>query len=262
METRENILKELQELAPTLAKMEKKNFYSVPENYFLDFKNALLETVKMSEAKQELKSIAPELLKLEKKQAAEIPANYFNTFSGDLMQRIRANEMNAELKGIAPTLASIDEKVNLYEVPANYFNAFPQQMLQRIALAQQTEPVDAIPGWLQRLNNVLDNIYARVFKPQYSIAFAGVASVLIVVVMLFANVEQPQPEQKCTDLLCLVDEMKISNEEIGAYLDKNQNLNNEEVFEMDLTNKAAEEQTFKDVVNSISDEDLDNAILD
>jgi len=255
METRENIWKELQGIAPTLAKMEKRNFYSVPENYFLDFKNGLLETVKLSEAKQVLKTLAPELLKLEKKQQTEIPANYFSSFSGDLMKKMRAAEVNAELQQIAPTLSGIEEKVNLYEVPANYFNAFPQQMMKRIATEQKNELPSALPAWLQLVNGVLESIYARVFKPQYSFAFAGVASIVIVSVMLFTKVEKP-----CTELACL--ENAITDDELNAYFAKSPDLYQEEVFEQDFTNKTIEEQAFKEVLNSVSDQDLDKAILD
>jgi hypothetical protein len=109
---------------------------------------------------------------------------------------------------------------------------------------------------MERLNAVLDSALARMFKPQYKFAFAGVASVLIVAVMTFTKVEQPQ----CNDLACL--EKSISDDELNTYLDKNSEAYGEEVFEMDFTNKTIEEQAFKDVMKGVTDEDLDNAILD
>ena len=212
METRENILKELQEIAPMLSKMEKKNFYSVPENYFLNFKNGILEQVKLSGVKQELKTVAPELLKVERRSTVEVPTGYFNSFSTDLMKKIRAEEVAAELREIAPALSEA-EKINLLEVPANYFNAFPQQMMKRIASEQKAKEVSS-PQWFEALNNVLENITAVIFKPKYSFAFAGMTTMIIVGVMFFMKVEE-----QCADLDCKM--AALSNEALNTYLDSN-----------------------------------------
>ena len=254
METRENILKELKEIAPMLAKMEKRNFYSAPENYFLNFKSEILEQVKLSGVKQELKIVAPELLKIEKMMSAEVPAGYFNLFADDLMKRIRANEVAAELKEIAPTLTKA-EKINLLKVPENYFNAFPQQIMKRIEAEQKANAVATKPNWIGALNNVLENISAVIFKPKYSFAFSGMASVLIIAVMMFNEVEQ-----QCSDIDCKM--AKLSEEELNAYLDKGTDVYQEEIFEADFADKQSSEQTIKHVLNDVSDEELNNAILD
>ncbi len=254
METRENILKELKEIAPKLAAIEKKNFYSVPENYFLNFKSEILEQVKLNAVKQELKSVAPELLKIEKRNTVEVPTGYFNFFSGDLIKKIRTNEVAAELKEIAPTLSQA-EKISPLEVPANYFNAFPQQMKKRIAVEQKATAVLSKPKWTEALNNLLENISAVVFKPKYSFAFAGMASILIVAVMMLMRVEQ-----QCNDLDCKM--ASISDEELNTYLDKSTDAYQEEIFETDLSDKADAEPVFKEVLKDVSDEELNNAILD
>lgn len=252
METRENILKELQEIAPMLSKMERKNFYSVPENYFLNFKSEILEQVKLNEVNQELKTVAPELLKVEKRSTVEVPTGYFHSFSTDLMKKIRANEVATELKTIAPTLSEA-EKVNRLEIPANYFNAFPQQMLKRVAVEQKE--ISAVPKWMDALNNVLENISAVVFKPKYSFAFAGMASIVIVVGMFFTTVEK-----QCNDLDCKM--AKLSDEELNMYLDNGANTYQEEIFEADFSDKQNSEQVIKNVLNDVTDEELNNAILD
>lgn len=256
METRENILKELQEIAPMLSKIEKKNFYSVPENYFPDFKSEMLEQVKPRGVKQELKTVAPELLKIEKRSTVEVPVGYFNFFSRNLMKKIRANEVAAELKEIAPILSET-EKVNLLEVPANYFNAFPQQMMKRIAVEQKANAVVAKPNLTNALNNVLENIAAVIFKPKYSFAFAGMASILIVTVMMF-----PKVEQQCYDLDCKM--AALSNEELNTYLDNENELAAEEVFELntDVSLQSADNKTMTNAFNNLSDEELNKALLD
>jgi len=254
METRENILKELKEIAPMLSKIEKRNFYSVSENYFSDFKSEILEQVKLSEQKQELRKVAPELLKIKEKITMEVPVGYFNLFADDLIKKIRTKEVAVELKRIAPILSE-REKINLFEVPANYFNSFPQQMTKRIATEQKLKEISPTPKLFETLDNVLENIAAVVFKPKYSFAFAGMASILIVAVMLFAKVEQ-----QCNDLDCKM--ASISNEELNSYLDNGTDVASEEVFESDFTTKQNSEQTIKNVLNEVSDEELNNAILD
>ena len=253
METRENILKELQEIAPMLSKIEKKNFNSVPENYFQNFKGGVLERVKLSGVKEELKAIAPELLKVEKKVVNEIPANYFKSFSADLMQKIRANEVATELQTIAPTLSEL-EKVNLLEVPVNYFNAFPQQMLKKIATKQKVNAVAEKPAWIEALSSVLENISSVVFKPKYSFAFAGSAAMVIVAVMMFMKVEQ-----QCNDLDCKM--ASLTNEELNTYLDSNLDDASEEIFELNA-DVSLPSTDMSNVFNNLSDEELNNALLD
>lgn len=255
METRENILKELQEIAPMLSKMEKKNFYSVPENYFLNFKNGILEQVKLSGVKQELKTVAPELLKVERRSTVEVPTGYFNSFSTDLMKKIRAEEVAAELREIAPALSEA-EKINLLEVPANYFNAFPQQMMKRIASEQKAKEVSS-PQWFEALNNVLENITAVIFKPKYSFAFAGMTTMIIVGVMFFMKVEE-----QCADLDCKM--AALSNEELNTYLDSNIDESSEEIFELnaDVSLLSTDNNTVSNTFNNLSDEELNKALLD
>ena len=256
METRENILKELNELAPTLAKMEKKNFYSVPENYFLNFKSEMLGQVKLSGVKQELKTIASALLNIEDRNTVKVPVGYFDSFSSGLIKKIRANEIVAELNVVAPTLSTLG-KENRLEVPANYFSAFPQQMMKRIAVEQKAKEATAMPKWMEALNNILENISAVVFKPKYSFAFAGMASIVIVAGMFFAKVEQ-----QCNDLDCKM--AKLSNEEINSYLDSNTDNYQEEIFELnqEADLPSTDNNVFKNELNNATDEELNNAILD
>jgi len=239
-----------------LSKIEKKNFYSVPENYFLNFKSEMLEQVKLSGVKQELKTVAPELLKVEKRSTVEVPIGYFNSFSGDLMKKIRANEVAAELKEIAPTLSEA-EKVNRVEVPANYFNAFPQQMMKRIAAEEKTKQVAITPKWFESLNNALENIAAVIFKPKYSFAFAGMTTMLIVGVMFFMKVEE-----QCADLDCKM--AALSNEELNTYLDSNMDESSEEVFELnaDVNLPSTDNNAMNNTFNNLSDEELNKALLD
>lgn len=249
MKPSETIVTELKEIAPMLSKLEKRNFYSVPENYFVNFKSEMLKQVKLSGVEQELKSIAPALLKVKMQSAVEVPYNYFNSFSSDLMKKIRANEVAVELKEIAPTLSEAG-KINHLEVPTNYFNAFPEQMMKRIVVEHNTKEVSATQRWLEALNNVIENISVVVFRPKYSFAFAGVASILIVASMLFTQVQE-----QCADVDCKM--AMLSNEELNTYLDSG---TDEEIFETEFNTKQTSEQAIENVLSNVSDEELNNAL--
>ncbi len=254
METRDNILRELKELAPTLAALEKKNFYTVPEGYFVNFKSEMLEQIKPGAVKQELKEIAPALLKVQGKSSVEVPVGYFTSFSANMLQKIRASEAAEELQAVAPTLATL-QKENTMQVPANYFATFPAQMMKQITAAEKAKAGSAMPEWMQRVNIILENISAVVFKPRYSAAFAGMAAVLIMAVMLTWKVDE-----QCSDLDCKM--AQLTDKELSDYLFMNTDGYQEEIFEAAPVKSDENIQVYKEAFKNISDEDLNYALLD
>jgi hypothetical protein len=259
METREDILKELREIAPHLASLQKVNVFKVPESYFVDFKNIVLEQVKLVDVKQELQVLAPTLLKVQKPLQVEAPAAYFADFSSRLLNKVRADEVAKELATIAPRL-SVLEKVNTLQAPANYFSAFPNRVLRDIQ-AQQKEVVVDGRSWVDSLNGFLDGVIGVVFKPKYSLAFAGMATMLIMGVLMFVKAEQ------CNDLECRF--AQLSTNEINDYLDNKSDAYSDEVFEMNLDTKTMNENpnisnvhAYKDALKDVDDEALNAAIAD
>lgn len=255
METRDNILNELKQIAPTLAAVEKKNFYAVPDGYFADFKSSIVAQVSFSPVQQELKEVAPVLLNVERKPAVEVPIGYFTSFSKDLVKQIRGNEVQEELSALAPALSAID-KQNTLNVPANYFAQFPGQLMQQIKTTEGVAEKAAVPEWMQRVNIILENITAVIFKPKYSVGFAGLATMIIVTVMFSLKVEQ-----QCADLECKM--AQLTTEELSAYLGEDDaDSYQDEIFEAALNENAGDVQVYKDVLQNVSDAELDNALLD
>ena len=257
METREDILKELMEIAPHLSSLQKANAYSVPEGYFLNFKNIMLEQLKAVDVKQELGVLAPSLLKVQKPLNAEMPAAYFSDFKSRLLDKVRADEVAKELAVIAPRL-SVLEKVNTLQAPANYFNAFPERVLADIQAHRHAAVTDT-RNWMDGVNELLDVVINAVFKPKYAVAFAGIATTVIMAVFMFIKVQQ------CDDLECKF--AQLSNEEINNYLDNKSDAYSDEVFEMNLDKglNAAHINNihaYKDALNDIDDAALNAAITD
>ncbi len=196
---------------------------------------------------KELKEIAPELSKLEKKVLDEVPVNYFSSFPNDVMKKIREQELIA----IAPTLSQ-QEKVNALEVPADYFSSFPQQMLQTVSATQKE--VVSKSSWRESLYVVLEKVADVFFKPKYAFAFAGTVSIVIIGVMMFIKVEQ------CNDLECKM--ASLTDAEINTYLDSNTDEYSDEIFETTLDESVSGVEIYKDALKDISDEELNNAVLD
>ena len=257
METREDILKELKEIAPRLASLQKVNAYSVPENYFADFKHIMLEQVKPVDVKQELQVLAPTLLKVSKPANAEAPAVYFSEFKTRMVSKVRADEVAKELATVAPRL-SVIEKVSTLQAPANYFSAFPERVLRDIQAGQQTVVLGG-KSWIDSLNEFLDGVISVVFKPKYATAFAGMATMVVMGMLMFVKVQQ------CDDLECKF--AQLSNEDINNYLDNKSDAYSDEVFEMNLDTKNINgsinnTQPYKDALKDVSDEALNAAIAD
>jgi hypothetical protein len=259
METREDILKELKEIAPKLASLDKTNSYKLPEYYFLNFKNGILEKVKLNMVREELKVVAPSLSGLEKKFSVEVPVTYFGNFSGDLLKKIRANEVAAELSEIAPALSKL-EKVNAVTVPADYFGNFAANLLQEINKKAQPAGVPFQSQWLSSLNEILERAVNVIFQPKYTLAFTGMATMIIIGVMMFVKVEQSKDLDSSF--------AQLTTSEINNYLDNKSDAYSDEVFEGKFDEKpmpAADKQNslpIKDALKDVDDAALNEAITD
>jgi len=257
METRDDILRELSEIAPKLASMDKTNPYKLPVDYFNSFGSLLLDKIKYGEVKAELRVLAPELSRLNKPVAAEVPAAYFTGLSGKLIDKIRSIEASQELAEIAPALSKL-EKVNAIAVPANYFKSLPQQVINKVH-EQKVALEPAAPGLMDSVNSLFDRWIGILFKPKYTVAFAGIATTMIVAVMMFMKVEQ------CDDLDCRF--AQLSTDEINNYLENKSDAYSDEVFEMNIgENESAADvkestlHVYKDALKDVDDSALDAAI--
>ncbi len=262
MKTSDDILKELKEIAPELAKLHKVNPYKLPENYFLNFSHHLLQKVKLAEEQEELKAVAPALSKLKKQTEAALPAGYFSHFSSRILAQIQQHESAAELKEIAPVLSSL-QKVNAYHAPDGYFNTFSSQLLKQ-TLAQNTASKSAFPAWFESINAKLDQVIDAIFKPRYTFAFAGSAAAMIMMWILFIQVE---PVAQCPkdDLLCQLD--KVSDADLDAYFNSHPDEFNKSVLDVSTDNSKLKSRNSSGDLsldqylrNNISDEELNNAL--
>ncbi len=121
-ENQKQIEEELRRIAPELAKIPRKNPFSVPENYFAENKNRLLG---LFSALAEDSSSGP------KKEGFTVPEGYFEQLPGLIMARIEAEENpKEEIRSVAPVLAGLQGQ-NPFRVPDNYFAELKRKLYGR-----------------------------------------------------------------------------------------------------------------------------------
>lgn len=125
MNQRNNILQELNELGSTLGNVTPQNIYVVPDGYFEELANHLLNRVKAIEANDpgvELSYLSPLLNSVSKTNPYTVPNGYFEEL-GERLQFIKEDYQDAkdELAAISPLLSSLN-KQNVYSLPSGYFD--------------------------------------------------------------------------------------------------------------------------------------------
>ena len=175
------ILTELQELAPTLAKLDKVNFYQVEEGYFENSQLNIVELV----SKAQTEELPQVLASISKKELYAAPAaSYFGSFSDDLISKIHAEEVVEELAYALPILQHAPKK-EFYKVPATYFSSFPERMTKLVS--KQTAE-STVEHWSIKWANFTETLLGLISQPRYAFAMASVVS-MIVFIGLFINTQ-------------------------------------------------------------------------
>ncbi|MCW3092065.1 MAG: hypothetical protein JWP81_3134 [Ferruginibacter sp.] len=123
METKADILYELNFLSPLIAAMEKKNVFRVPEGYFESVSDTVLICL---QEENELHN------PLEEKVMANVPTGYFDNLPATILDRIKAGETaKEEISNLSSVLYGIQNK-NVFEVPDGYFESIPTHFFYTI----------------------------------------------------------------------------------------------------------------------------------
>ncbi|WEK36420.1 MAG: hypothetical protein P0Y53_02815 [Candidatus Pseudobacter hemicellulosilyticus] len=145
MESRNEILNELQPLSPMLAAAPRNLPYQAPDGYFGQLPELLLQRVRALEADtaaDELTALSPLLAGLSKKTPLSLPEDYFSGLTEQAMAGVQALDVvQSALEQepvtedtLPPLLAGLHTRP-LYTVPTGYFEAFPERMLQQLRTA-------------------------------------------------------------------------------------------------------------------------------
>lgn len=136
MAIKAEILNELMEISPVLARMERVNPYAAPAGYFEGLDEHLLTMAKIEDHSPALQSIAMN-------NTMQVPEGYFEGLAGSILNKIKAEEIlsaDDELRSLSPMLYSLD-KVNVYDVPAGYFETLSEELLNKVSPKEETKVI-------------------------------------------------------------------------------------------------------------------------
>lgn len=145
MKTSKEILEELKEISPFLAKLPKVNVFAVPESYFKTLPEAIaLHTLLMNNE-------ASANFKFQKIDAfQEVPEGYFNSLSDSILSKIKGinvGNSDRESAEMFPLLASLPKK-NVFSVPENYFENLSDEIISKLTIkARPTKVISLFAGW-------------------------------------------------------------------------------------------------------------------
>jgi len=165
METKNDLLNELESLSPLIAAMDKVNVFTVPpgyfdslsytvlacvneeqdptanhsatinstipEGYFDQLATSILDKIKNEKtAKEEIETLSPTLSGLQYKKVFEVPTGYFDQLTIDIKNSIQDNSSTDELTELSPELQKL-QRVNVFEVPSGYFENLSNSILKK-----------------------------------------------------------------------------------------------------------------------------------
>jgi hypothetical protein len=173
------ILEELQDIAPTLAKLDKVDFYRVEESYFEDSKHRILESVGKPITEPEL---SPILSAIKKKELYTAPSSsYFESFSENLIAKINAGEVAEELSYAMPVLQHVEKKES-YKVPSAYFASFPDKVAKLVKKEAIESPVEY---WSNVWIEISERFSGLISRPGYAFAMASIISAIVCIGLVF-----------------------------------------------------------------------------
>jgi hypothetical protein len=206
MKLDKNILNELQEVAPTLAKLDKVDIYQVGESYFQNSAVAILNLITAPEHSTLLSSIP------QRELYAAPASSYFASFSDDLIGRINAEEVAEELSYTIPALQHSDKK-ELYQVPASYFASFPDTVIKLAAKEPMENPAE---HWATGIWSIFaERLSSLLSRPRYSFAMASFAGLLICVIVAVNTQNTLSSDDKI-----FAEMQQIPDADLHLYIDK------------------------------------------
>jgi hypothetical protein len=124
MNTRTDIINELEQLQSPLAAQPPVNVFTVPQGYFEGLAASVLRAVQGDNILQTLQPPAN----------AHVPAGYFDNLAGNILNKIKAQENEDE--PLSPLLESL-RKTNVFTVPQGYF----EELSEGIVAGQSTADI-------------------------------------------------------------------------------------------------------------------------
>jgi hypothetical protein len=135
MNEENKIREELKEISELLASIDKKNVFTVPENYFENLAEKICLHTRLNENK-----------KTQAENFQEVPAGYFDTLSSQILAKIKREEAK-DAEGESNLLSSLKGK-NVFKVPEGYFDNLSENIISKIGRpAAKVIPISSAKRW-------------------------------------------------------------------------------------------------------------------
>ncbi len=200
-----DISNELLGIAPTLAELDKTNFYQVPEGYFDESGEHMLAIVEDRFIEISLPPVLASLPRVVSHPA--VPQGYFEAFEDNLLNTIHADEVKEELAYSAPALLHASKKP-LYDVPAGYFSSLPDTLVA-LAVHESREHNSALKEKVGQWGIWMERIWTAIWKPSHALAFACILSGAVLISTGISH-STLTPEEKIFAQMQQLPEMEIN----------------------------------------------------
>ena len=243
MNSSPEILKELQDISPILAGIEKRNVFSVPEGYF---DTLTVDLLKVADTRG--------------KAGFTVPLGYFENLTSNILNKIKAVDDPAqELRELSPMLYSVQNE-NVFTVPPGYFNQLENAVLENI-LPKQAKVVSI----------------KKNFVWKYAVAAVMTGVIGLSSLMIFTKSENISRTENITSYTELAAQFKnesqindgiakLSDDEIIGFLETTTNVADNETLTQGIEDKELpaeneyliNEQTLQTYLNGMNVSDLKN----
>lgn len=122
MEYSKDIFNELNSISPLIAKMDKVNLFTVPDNYFDSISIQLSNRIK-----QQIDSV-------QKFTAPSVPPGYFDTLADSILTKIKKlalTDAQLELQSLSPLLQQLQPS-QVFTVPPGYFDELSENITSQL----------------------------------------------------------------------------------------------------------------------------------
>lgn len=256
MDKENEILKELEEISPTLCQIQKVNVFEVPENYFeeLTEKLTLFTLLNVNEKS----AFIPEK-NMTFSEMRDIPEGYFNSLSDRILSKIKNSEAQIEEEELInsfPVLYSLKGK-NVFSIPPNYFQDLESIILNKINNKPEAKVVSIQSKWWKYaaaavVTGVIAVSSLFIFSDHSKVTVNTTASVTSTKIpdYIQSSFKYKTPEQ--------VDEgiASLSDDEIIRYLEKHGS-----IIDNDLLTKGVDVKELPSTNDYLTDENTLNDYL-
>ena len=212
-ETNNSVDEELANLSPFLSTIKREMPFSVPQNYFEELSDNVLQSAKAIDfVNDEMENLSPLMKSLKDKNVYTTPLDYFENFSGSVLSKIKNEPKKAKV-------ISIGSRKTWLRIAAAAIIVGIISTVSYYSLNRNSQPVvsDPIAALSKISDDEMSNYLQNQYSPIYDTVITNTNSPL-------ANIDPSPDNDDAHDLLS-----NISDDELNQYINQDMSLKDEQV---------------------------------